>query len=206
MDSDSDSDSELFCMAVNRFLGIMSPYQKNTIRRLQRTTPLYKRPRGHMCPRHRRGGCPRGPECPYAVGMPTGDKEKDIWYRVNSPEAMKLLLKKRAVEMPPLEPPDDKSIKILHVSGLDMRITEPDLRDNFNVHGEIETLKMVPSQGCAFVTYTTRESAEKAAKELSNKLVIKGLRLKLMWAMPQPPKPDSVVSEEARPASSGSQQ
>lgn len=59
----------------------MSPYQKNTIRRLQRTTPLYKRPRGHMCPRHRRGGCPRGPECPYAVGMPTGDKEKDIWYR-----------------------------------------------------------------------------------------------------------------------------
>ncbi|KAK9120424.1 hypothetical protein Syun_018041 [Stephania yunnanensis] len=40
---------------------------------------------------------------------------------------------------------------------------------------------MVLQRACAFVTYTTREAAEKAAEELSNKLVIRGLRLKLLW-------------------------
>ena len=57
---------------------------------------------------------------------------------------------------------------------------------------------MVLQRACAFVTYTTREGAEKAAEELSNRLVIKGLRLKLMWGKPQAPKPESEASEEAR--------
>lgn len=100
--------------------------------------------------------------------------------------------------MPSLEPPDDESIRTLYVGGFDKRIDEPDLRDNFSIHGEIETIKMVPSRACAFVTYMTRESAEKAVKELSNKLVIKGLRLKLMWVRPQAPKLESVVSDDAK--------
>jgi len=54
------------------------------------------------------------------------------------------------------------------------------LRDNFFARIEIESIRMVLQQACAFVTYTTREGAEKAAEELSNKLVIKGVRLKLM--------------------------
>lgn len=111
---------------------------------------------------------------------------------------MKLLNK--AGEMPSLEPPDDESIRTLYVGGLDQRINEQDLRDNFYAHGEIETIKMVLSRACAFVTYTTREGAEKAAEELSNKLVIKGLRLKLMWGRPQAAKPEFEVSDEARQA------
>lgn len=87
--------------------------------------------------------------------------------------------------MPSLEPPDDESIRTLYVGGLDARITEQDLRDNFYAHGEIESVKMVLQKACAFVTYTTREGAEKAAEELSNKLVIKGLRMKLLWGRPQ---------------------
>ncbi len=47
---------------------------------------------------------------------------------------------------------------------------------------------MVPQRACAFVTYTSREGSEKAADNLANKLVIKGLRLKLMWGRPQVPK------------------
>jgi pre-mRNA-splicing factor RBM22/SLT11 len=115
---------------------------------------------------------------------------------VNDPVALKLLNK--AGEMPSLEPPDDESIKTLYVGGLNERVTEQDLRDNFYAHGEIESIRMVPLRACAFVTYTTREGAEKAAEELSNKLVIKGLRLKLMWGRPQAPKPDSEGSDEAR--------
>lgn len=100
--------------------------------------------------------------------------------------------------MPSLEPPEDESIKTLYVGGLDARITEQDLRDNFYAHGEIESVRMVLQRACAFVTYTTREGAEKAAEELSNKLVIKGLRLKLMWGRPQAPKPETDASDEAR--------
>jgi pre-mRNA-splicing factor RBM22/SLT11 len=101
---------------------------------------------------------------------------------------MKLLGK--AGEMPSLTPPDDESIKTLYIGGLDSRITEQDLRDQFYAHGEIESIRMVLQRACAFVTYTTREGAEKAAEELANKLVIKGVRLKLMWGKPQAPKPE----------------
>lgn len=97
--------------------------------------------------------------------------------------------------MPSLEPPEDESIRTLYVGGLDARVTEQDLRDHFYAHGEIESVRMVLQRACAFVTYTTREGAEKAAEELSNKLVIKGLRLKLMWGRPQAPKPESDGSE-----------
>ena len=100
--------------------------------------------------------------------------------------------------MPSLEAPEDEGIKTLYVGGLDKRVTEQDLRDNFYAHGEIESIKMVLDKSCAFVTYTTREGAEKAAEELSNKLVIKGLRLKLMWGMPQAPRPESETAEGAR--------
>ena len=60
------------------------------------------------------------------------------------------------------------------------RVTEQDLRDHFYAHSEIESIKMVLQRACAFVIYTTREGAEQVAEELSNKLVIEGLRLKLM--------------------------
>ncbi|GMN48126.1 hypothetical protein TIFTF001_017304 [Ficus carica] len=173
----------------------------DTILKLQRTTPYYKRNRAHVCSFFIRGECTRGAECPYRHEMPiTGELSqqniKDRYYGVNDPVALKLLNK--AGEMPSLEPPEDEGIKTLYVGGLDARITEQDLRDNFYAHGEIESVRMVLQRACAFVTYTTREGAEKAAEELSNKLVIKGLRLKLMWGRPQAPKPETDASDEAR--------
>lgn len=173
----------------------------DTILKLQRTTPYYKRNRAHVCSFYIRGECTRGAECPYRHEMPvTGELSqqniKDRYYGVNDPVAMKLLNK--AGEMQTLEPPEDESIKTLYVGGLDARITEQDLRDNFYGHGEIESIRMVLQRACAFVTYTTREAAEKAAEELSNKLVIKGLRLKLMWGRPQQPKPEIDGAEQAK--------
>ncbi|KAF5181188.1 Pre-mrna-splicing factor rbm22 [Thalictrum thalictroides] len=160
----------------------------DTILKLQRTTPYYKRNRAHVCSFYVRGECTRGAECPYRHEMPvTGELSqqniKDRYYGNNDPVALKLLNK--AGEMPSLMPPDDESIKTLYVGGLDNRITEQDLRDHFYAHGEIESVRMVLQRACAFVTYTSREGAEKAAEELSNKLVIKGLRLKLLWGRSQ---------------------
>ncbi|KAL7582146.1 hypothetical protein Lser_V15G46190 [Lactuca serriola] len=175
----------------------------DTILKLQRTTPYYKRNRAHICSFFIRGECTRGAECPYRHEMPeTGELSqqniKDRYYGVNDPVALKLLNK--AGEMPSLEPPEDESIRTLYIGGLDARVTEQDLRDSFYTHGEIESVKIVSQRACAFITYTTREGAENAANELSNKLVIKGLRLKLMWGRPQAPKLDSgeAVPNEAR--------
>ncbi|KAM1064788.1 hypothetical protein ACFX15_019866 [Malus domestica] len=163
----------------------------DTILKLQRTEPYYKRNRAHVCSFYIRGECTRGAECPYRHEMPvTGELSqqniKDRYYGVNDPVAMKLLNK--AGEMPTLEPPEDESIRTLYVGGIDARISEQDLRDHFYAHGEIESIRMVLQKACAFVTYTTREGAEKAAEELYSKLVVKGLRLKLLWGRPQAPK------------------
>ncbi|KAH7542304.1 hypothetical protein FEM48_Zijuj02G0059200 [Ziziphus jujuba var. spinosa] len=220
----------------------------DTILKLQRTEPYYKRNRAHICSFYIRGACTRGDECPYRHEMPiTGElskqniedryygyvhwlsfrrqtayvilrecrnerawsnlslagshltpslapnekKEKEKEFRVNDPVALKLLNK--AGDMSSLEPPDDKSIKTLYVGGVNASITDQDLRDHFYAHGEIESVKMVLQRACAFVTYTTRERAEKAAEELSNKLVIKGLRLKLSWGRPKAPKQQEVA-------------
>ncbi|KAG6549889.1 hypothetical protein Mapa_008871 [Marchantia paleacea] len=166
----------------------------DTILKLQRTTPYYKRNRAHICSFYVRGECTRGAECPYRHEMPvTGELSqqniKDRYYGVNDPVAAKLL--RKAGEMPSLVPPEDESIKTLYVGGLDQRIGEEDLKDQFYAYGEIESIRLVSQRACAFITYTNREGAEKAADHLANKLVIKGLRLKLMWGKPQLPKPET---------------
>lgn len=77
-----------------------------------------------------------------------------------------------------------RSICTLFVGGIDERVDEESLKDQFYAFGELQTIRIVPGKSCAFVTYTTREGAEKAAEALSNALVVKGLRLKLSWGKP----------------------
>lgn len=89
-----------------------------------------------------------------------------------------------------LEPPEEKRIKTLLVRGLNPRICEQDVRVQFGAYGEIESIRFLAEEGRAFVTYTSREGAEKAAQELSNRLVVNGQRLKLTWGRPQAPRPD----------------
>ena len=55
----------------------------------------------------------------------------------------------------PSAPPDD--------------ISEDDLRDQFYPYGELKSVKKVASRSCAFVTYATREAAERAVDELAAK-------------------------------------
>ncbi|KAF8393141.1 hypothetical protein HHK36_021382 [Tetracentron sinense] len=166
--------------------GKISP--NGAILKFQRPAPYYTRNQPHVCSFYKKGECTRGAECPYRHEMPTtGELSqqniKDRYYGVNDRVALKILNK--AGQMPSLVAPEDKSIKTLNVCGLNASMTEQDLRDYFYSHGEIESIRMVLHRACAFVTYTTREDAEKAAEQLSNKLVIKGQRLKLRWGLPQ---------------------
>ncbi|MCD7459284.1 hypothetical protein HAX54_040543 [Datura stramonium] len=119
----------------------------DTILKLQRTTPYYKRNRAHVCSfyarsMHKRFGCPYRHEMPETEvsqqNIRTVTIELMILWRWKLPN--------KAGEMPSLEPLM-VSIRTLYVGGVDAE-----------------------SRGCAFVTYTTREGAEKAAEELANKL------------------------------------
>jgi pre-mRNA-splicing factor RBM22/SLT11 len=74
-----------------------------------------------------------------------------------------------------------RTITSLYVGGVTPEITEDDLRDAFYTHGELAGVRKVASRFCAFVTFTERSAAEKAAEALHNKLIIKGVRLRLMW-------------------------
>lgn len=98
---------------------------------------------------------------------------------------MKLL--RKAGEEGTLEPPEDESIKTLYIGGLNSRIDEQDIRDQFYGYGEIESIRILVEKACAFVTYTAREGAEEAMQQLSNRLFINGRRLILKWGRPQVP-------------------
>ncbi|KAK1376385.1 Zinc finger CCCH domain-containing protein 4 [Heracleum sosnowskyi] len=99
----------------------------DTILKLQRTTPFYKRNLSPACSFNMRGKCNRGAACPYRHEMHVGGELsrqniKDRFYGVNDPVAMKLLNK--AGEMPSSEPPADQRTGTLYVGGLDGRMKE----------------------------------------------------------------------------------
>jgi len=158
------------------------------IQKLARTTPYYKRNRAHVCSFFVKGECKRGAECPYRHEMPeTGDLSvqniKDRYHGVNDPVANKLL--KRAEGFATLTPPEDAEITTLFIGNVDpLKLTQDDIKDAMYSFGEIRAIKLAPQQSCAFVTYTTRESAEKAAEQLYNKMYIKGCFLKVSWGKP----------------------
>ncbi|GJV46414.1 D-myo-inositol 3-phosphate synthase [Tanacetum coccineum] len=93
----------------------------------------------------------------------------------------------------------EASQRSTHDANLAMRVNAPVALRLLNKAGDMPSLErqedksirtMFLQRACAFVTYTTREAAEKAADELLNKLVIKGLCLKFMWGQPQEPRID----------------
>jgi len=180
------------------------------IQKLARTTPYYKRNRAHVCSFFVKGECKRGAECPYRHEMPeTGELSvqniKDRYYGVNDPVANKML--KRAEQWAKLVPPEDKDITTLYIGNLDpQRVTEEDLKGAFYSFGELRSLKVVPHQNCAFITYTSRSAAEAAAEALYNKLFIKGCFLRISWGKPaslqgQPEAQDNYFSLPPAPGS-----
>lgn len=161
------------------------------INKLARNQPYYKRNQAKICSFFVRGECKRGAECPYRHEMPTTgplaeQNIRDRYYGTNDPVAEKMLA--RAEGMKQSMPPEDKSIMTLFIGGVGESMTEDDLRGAFYPFGEIKALKKVDSRKCAFVTYTTREAAERAMKALGGAgIVVKGERLKVLWGKPKTP-------------------
>jgi len=158
------------------------------LQKLARIAPYYKRNRARVCSFWVKGECTRGDTCPYRHENDEHDpaladqKIRDRYIGEDDPVANKIL--GRAQEYHTLKPPDDKSITTLFLGGLSIEMTENDIRDQFYVFGEIRSIKMIPRQGCAFVTFTSRESAEDAANKLHKNLQVKGQKLRLLWGRP----------------------
>ena len=68
----------------------------------------------------------------------------------------------------------------MYLGELVSRVTESNLKENFYAYGGIEYIIPVFKRECTFFTYTTKEEPKKATYNLSNKIVIKGLRLNLL--------------------------
>lgn len=167
-------------------LGKLPSHKSELLAKLARTTPYYKRNRAHICSFWVKGECKRGEECPYRHEKPSDPDDplsqqnmKDRYYGVNDPVADKIL--KRAQAMPHLDPPEDRLITTLYVGGLDDSATENDIRSAFYAYGEIRSVTVVQKQGCAFVQFTTRGAAEKAADATFNKLTICGSKVTIRW-------------------------
>lgn len=161
-----------------------------SLNKLARNEPYYKRNLPHLCSFFAKGNCSRGDSCPYRHEL--SDKEvdpelskqniKDRYHGVNDPVAKKMLGK---LQESKITPPEDPNIKTLHVANLDSTITQEDLKDKFYAYGELKEIKVFSEKGYAFVSYTTRDAAEKAIAELHNNLKIKEVPLKVSWGKSQ---------------------
>ncbi|CAF3537151.1 unnamed protein product [Rotaria sp. Silwood1] len=160
----------------------------DVLMKLARSAPYYKRNQPHICSFYVKGECKRGEECPYRHEKPTDPDDplsnqniRDRFYGVNDPVADKLL--SRYKELPQLETPEDKTVTTLYIGNV-VDMDEQQLRDHFYQYGEIRSVTVVPKQSCAFVQFTQRDAAERAAKESFNKLVIDDKRLTVKWGKP----------------------
>lgn len=158
------------------------------LKRLARMTPYYKRNEARICTFYVKGQCNRGNDCPFRHELPEGgelanQKLRARFHGEDDPLAKKIL--RRAEEDMTLLPPEDKSVTTLYLGGLEVGTKEKDIRDQMYVFGEIRSIKMVPKQSCAFVTFVEREVAEEAASKLYRLLQIKGKKVNVMWGRPQ---------------------
>lgn len=148
--------------------------------------PYYKRNQAKICSFFVKGLCNRGLRCPYRHEMP-GDPNspmakqnyRDRYYGKNDPVANKILQKMS--DRPGLAPPQDKSVSTIYVGRLASGVKEKDLRDYFYQFGEIRKVLMVTAKRCCFITFTTREAAERCVEKLGSQPIILGSKARIMW-------------------------
>eukprot|EP00002_Diphylleia_rotans_P013222 TRINITY_DN2576_c1_g1_i2.p1 TRINITY_DN2576_c1_g1~~TRINITY_DN2576_c1_g1_i2.p1 ORF type:complete len:672 (+),score=123.45 TRINITY_DN2576_c1_g1_i2:49-2064(+) len=74
----------------------------------------------------------------------------------------------------------------LYVGGIGQDVTQEDLVNAFSPFGHVESVKMIPMKGCAFIAFYYPESAANAMRDMQGARV-KSYELRLGWG-----KPDSV--------------
>lgn len=94
-----------------------------------------------------------------------------------------------AAQLPPgpkdWEPPTDRNIMSLFVTGIEDDLPEFKIRDFFKAFGKIKSLVCSHMSHCAFINYESREAAENAASECKGRAVIAGCPLRVRWSQPK---------------------
>ncbi|KAI9292115.1 hypothetical protein K502DRAFT_325965 [Neoconidiobolus thromboides FSU 785] len=171
---------------------------KSLLKKMARAEPFYQRNRPHICSFFIKGTCTRGDACPYRHEIPKDNDlgKQDIRSRYlgeDDPVAKKLLA--RASNTSTLAIPTDKSITSLFLTGVQPEITEFDIKKHFETYGSIKSVIIVAKAKCAFVNFTDREGAEKAAKNSLN-VEIKSHPVQVAWAKPKPKGPQTEIKEK----------
>lgn len=83
------------------------------------------------------------------------------------------------------EPPADRNIMSLFVTGIEDDLPEHKLRDFFKTFGKLRSLVVSHMSHCAFVNYETREAAERAAATCQGRTVLAGCPLRIRWGQPK---------------------
>lgn len=160
--------------------------------KLAHKTPYYRRNAPHLCSFFAKGSCNRGDLCPYRHEMPVegplaNQNIKDRYFGQNDPVALAMMSRheKSQATLAPLTPPDDQTISTLWIGGLSEDMGEAEVRAAFFPFGQLSSVRVIGEKKCAFITYLTRDSAEKAAAKLYNSLNINGKALRMSWGKRQ---------------------
>lgn len=83
------------------------------------------------------------------------------------------------------EPPRDRNVLSLFVTGVEDDLPEHALRTFFTPFGALRSLICSHRSHCAFINYATREGAEAAADHCRGRAIIKGVPLRVTWGKPK---------------------
>jgi len=136
-----------------------------------------------------RGGMPHGMSSPWGSPRST---QSDVMHQQSLASAIAAagsLEPTSEGSMPVSETPSTASTlspqhhaenTTVFVGNLDPSVTEDQLHNHFQGHGNIIQVKIPPNRGCGFVKYDNRESAERALASLHGS-ILAGLRIRLDW-------------------------
>lgn len=85
-----------------------------------------------------------------------------------------------------IDPPADKNITSLFVTGVESDQPEHKIRKHFERYGQLRSLVCSHRSHCAFVNYVKREDAESAAAACQGRAVVGGVPLRVQWGKPKP--------------------
>jgi len=177
----------------------------NMLQQLARSDPYYKRNRPHICSFFVKGQCNRGEECPYRHEMPD-DKDdplakqnvKDRYHGRNDPVARKMLSGYAATKN--LIPPEDQSVQSLFLTPLPSSADEPSIRTRvvqalpFLSPDDIRSIVYVAKTRSAFVNFSSRSAAERAAEAWAGGLDWEGTVVGVKWGRSRNKGPTAATS------------
>ncbi|KAJ1945585.1 Pre-mRNA-splicing factor slt11, partial [Linderina macrospora] len=128
----------------------------------------------------------------------------DRYHGTNDPVAKRMLARSSS-KADRLAPPEDKTITSLFLVGVGSEIGADEIKGFFYAYGEVKSVTMLASKGCAFVNFASRKGAEAAAQAVIGGCVINGKAIKVAWgkAKPRGPRADQdkrLVQQPAGPA------